>query len=56
MIIDEFMSAAKPLIGSMGKIRVPIVLMIFQPPAAVPHAMASEQASFTQLGTSRLVI
>lgn len=53
---DEFRSAAKPLIGSILKILVPIVFMIFQPPAAVPSAIAVAQTSLTQVGTSNVGI
>ena len=34
------------------KILWPIVLMIFQPPSAVPIAMASAQTHLTQKGTA----
>ena len=50
----EFKSAAKPLILSSLKILLPTVAMIFQPPAAVPNAIAVAQASFTHNGTSRV--
>ncbi|MNR81264.1 hypothetical protein D3C72_120040 [compost metagenome] len=39
------------MIGCSFTILVPIVLMIFQPPDAVPAAMASAQATLTQSGT-----
>jgi hypothetical protein len=45
-------SAAKPLIGSILKIFVPIVLIIFQPPIEVPSAIAVAAAILTQSGTS----
>ena len=45
-------SAAKPCTGSSLKILWPIVLMIFQPPSAVPIAMASAQTHLTQKGTA----
>ncbi len=35
----------------MVVIRLPIVLMIRQPPVAVPSAMAVAQISLTQIGT-----
>ena len=45
-------SAAKPLIGSILKIFVPIVLMIFQPPMDVPSAIAVAAAILTHSCTS----
>lgn len=47
-------SAAKPLIGSILNIFVPIVLMIFHPPTEVPSAIAVAADSLTHSGTSRL--
>ena len=52
MTIDEFKSAAKPLIDSILKIFVPIVEMIRQPPAEVPRAIDVAQAILTQIGIS----
>ena len=40
MTMEEFRSAAKPEIGSSLKILPPTVLMMRQPPIAVPQAMA----------------
>ncbi|MNJ69353.1 hypothetical protein D3C77_656930 [compost metagenome] len=48
------MSAAKPLIGSILKIFVPIVFIIFQPPIEVPSAIAVAAEILTQRGTSIL--
>ncbi|MNN51241.1 hypothetical protein D3C81_1658680 [compost metagenome] len=45
-------SAAKPLIGSILKIFVPMVLMIFQPPIDVPSAIEVAAAILTHSGTS----
>src|SRR5690606_31861407 len=50
----EPISAANPLIGSILKILVPIVLIIFQPPTAVPSAIASAADILTHSGTSIL--
>ena len=52
MTIDEFKSAAKPLIDSILKIFVPIVEMMRQPPADVPRAIDVAQAILTQIGIS----
>ena len=54
IVIAEFRSAANPLIVSSLKILVPIVEIIFQPPTAVPIAIAVAQQSFTQIGTSNV--
>ena len=54
IVIAEFKSAANPLIVSSLKILVPIVEIIFQPPTAVPIAIAVAQQSFTQIGTSNV--
>src|SRR5690349_20500189 len=48
-------SAATPLMGSILKIFVPIVLIIFQPPTDVPRAIAVAAAILTQSGTSKSV-
>ncbi|MNN79630.1 hypothetical protein D3C81_1962900 [compost metagenome] len=45
-------SAAKPLIGSILKIFVPMVLMIFHPPIEVPRAIEVAAATLTHSGTS----
>ncbi|MNY63037.1 hypothetical protein D3C86_1999460 [compost metagenome] len=45
-------SAAKPLIGSILKIFVPMVLIIFQPPIDVPSAIDVAAAILTHKGTS----
>jgi hypothetical protein len=47
-------SAAKPSIGWSFASLVPIVLMIRQPPAAVPQAMAVAAIRMTQTGTSKV--
>ena len=52
MTIDEFKSAANPLIDSSLKIFVPIVEIIRQPPADVPSAIDVAQASLTHTGIS----
>src|SRR5512145_3002544 len=44
--------AAKPWGGSIFAIRVPIVLMIFQPPAYVPSAIAVAALATTHKGMS----
>src|SRR3546814_17544947 len=43
-MVAELVSAAKPWIGCSLTILWPIVLMIFQPPAAVPSAITTAQA------------
>src|SRR5580692_6253639 len=43
MTVAELASAAKPLIGWSFTIRWPRVLMMRQPPTAVPEAMVSAQ-------------
>ena len=43
IVIAEFKSAAKPLMVSNLKIFVPMVEIIFQPPTAVPQAIAVAQ-------------
>ncbi|MNP39559.1 hypothetical protein D3C76_1331410 [compost metagenome] len=48
-------SAAKPLIGSILKIFVPIVLIIFQPPMEVPSAIAVAAAILTHKGITSIV-
>ena len=48
---EELRSEANPLIGSSLKILPPIVLIILQPPAAVPAAIAVAQIRTTQKGT-----
>ena len=45
-------SAAKPCIGLILMILVPIVLMMRLPPTNVPSAMAVAHAPMTQLGIS----
>ena len=52
MTMEELRSAAKPDIGSSLKILPPIVLMIRQPPTAVPQAIAVAARSLTNVGTS----
>ena len=52
--LADVISAAKPLIGSILKIFVPIVLIIFQPPTDVPSAIAVAADTLTHKGTSRL--
>ena len=54
IVIAEFKSAANPLILSNLKILLPTVAIIFQPPAAVPNAIAVAQAILTQIGTSKV--
>ena len=51
MTMEAEVSAAKPWTGSSLKMRCPMVLTIFQPPMAVPRAMAPAQLSLTQSGT-----
>ena len=53
MTAAELASAAKPLIGCSFTILCPSVLMIRQPPAAVPAAMVIAQTTFTQTGISK---
>lgn len=55
MIVADEKSAAKPLAGSSLMMRVPIVLIILQPPTDVPNAMVKAQENFTHRGTSRPV-
>ena len=47
--------AAKPCGGSIFAIRVPIVLMIRQPPAYVPRAIAARSETMTQVGDVELL-
>ena len=47
MTVDELRSAAKPEIGSSLKILPPIVLMMRQPPTAVPQAIAVAASTLT---------
>src|SRR4051812_105485 len=47
--------AAKPCAASILMIRVPIVLMIRQPPEYVPSAIADADARTTHVGTSNPV-
>ena len=47
-IVAHAVCAANPCGGSIFAIRVPIVLMIRQPPAYVPRAMASAAETITQ--------
>jgi hypothetical protein len=50
----DAVSTQKPCTGwSLTKSR-PTVFMMRQPPAAVPKAMATAQATFTQVGTSKV--
>jgi hypothetical protein len=51
-IVAEAVSAAKPLIGCSFTILWPSVLMIRQPPLAVPAAITSAHASTTQVSMS----
>ena len=51
MIVAAVVSAAKPWTGSSFTTRWPIVLMIRQPPAAVPSEIAEAAARITQSGT-----
>src|SRR5579871_5892055 len=48
-------SAAKPCTGSRRMMRCPIVLMMRQPPAEVPNAIAVAQAMMTQSGMAGLL-
>ena len=47
IMTEEFKSAAKPDIGWSLKIRPPTVLIIYQPPIAVPQAIAVAAKIFT---------
>src|SRR5581483_7372112 len=51
--IDAPPSAAKPLIGCSFTILWPSVLMMRQPPPAVPPAMVSAHTAATQCGTAK---
>ena len=51
MIVAAVVSAAKPWTGSSLTTRWPIVLMIRQPPAAVPSEIADAARRMTQSGT-----
>lgn len=48
---EDVKSAAKPLIGSIRNILPPMVLMILQPPKAVPADMDNAQTILTHSGT-----
>ena len=52
MMVAADVSAAKPCTGSSLTTRVPIVLMIRQPPAAVPSEMAVAASSLISIGTT----
>ena len=52
---DELRSAEKPLAGSSLKILPPTVLIIRQPPDAVPIAIAVAHNTLTKVGTSNSV-
>ncbi len=45
-----------PWIGRSRKIRVPIVLMMRQPPVAVPAPIARAHATMTHAGTGNLAV
>src|SRR5690242_8459876 len=49
----ELVSAAKPLIGCSLTILWPSVLMMRQPPPAVPAAMVSAETTFTHTGMAK---
>ena len=51
MIVAAVVSAANPWTGSSFTTRWPIVLMIRQPPAAVPSEIAVAATRITQSGT-----
>ena len=51
MIVAAVVSAANPWTGSSFTTRWPIVLMIRQPPAAVPSEIAVADTRITQSGT-----
>ena len=53
MIVAAVVSAAKPWTGSSFTTRWPIVLMIRQPPAAVPSEIAVAATRITQSGHGR---
>ena len=53
MIVAEVVSAAKPCTGCSSTILCPSVLMIRQPPAAVPAAMTTAQTTLIQVAISR---
>src|SRR5437773_1000491 len=48
--VPAVVSAAKPCTGVSLVMRTPIVLMIRQPPVAVPMPIATAQMTFTQSG------
>ena len=52
MMVAADVSAAKPCTGSSLTTRVPIVLMIRHPPAAVPSEIAVAASSLTSIGTT----
>ena len=52
MIVAAVVSAANPWTGSSSTTRWPIVLMIRQPPTAVPSEIAVAARTMTQSGTS----
>src|SRR5688572_5049351 len=52
----ELASAANPLIGCSFTILWPSVLMMRQPPAAVPAAITTAQVTFTQRAMSGRVV
>jgi hypothetical protein len=51
IVIVPAVSAAKPWSGEIRMILLPMVLMIFLPPAIVPVPMAVAQARITHWGT-----
>src|SRR3546814_19851004 len=51
-MVAELVSAAKPWIGCSLTILWPIVLMIFQPPEAVPSAITTAQVTTIQTALS----
>ena len=51
--VAELVSAAKPLIGCSLTILWPSVLMMRQPPAAVPAAMVSAHSTLIQTAISK---
>ena len=55
MIVAAVVSAAKPWTGSSLTTRWPIVLMIRQPPTAVPREIAVAATRMTGSGTSNVV-
>ena len=54
MTVAAVVSAAKPWTGFSFTTLVPMVLMIRQPPAAVPRLMAEAATRMTHSGTSKL--